>query len=80
MEIAPDQTDGAEYSVPNGAIQGTATVFLLDEQSRRLIATEAEIVSRGDHETVVRLGDADGRLLVTQSRAAMVDGVLVDGL
>ncbi len=80
VEIAPDQTDGAEYSVPNGAIQGTATVFLLDEQSRRLIATEAEIVSRGDHETVVRLGDADGRLLVTESRAAMVDGVLVDGL
>lgn len=67
-----------EYLVPNSAIFGENTVFLVDEQTLRLVAVEAEVVMRGEQDTIVRIPNANGRLLVKYSRAALVDGLAVE--
>ena len=62
------------YTVPTGAIQGDNRVFLVDEETSRLVAVVAEIVMRGEWDSVVRLAGAEGRLI-----AVAVDGDTADG-
>ncbi len=76
VQVTQDRVEGT-YTVPNSAILGENTVFLVDEATQRLVAVEAEVVSRGTREAVVRLPGADGRLLVTSGQSSMADGLPV---
>ena len=53
-------------------------MFLVDELTLRLVAVEAEVVLRGEQDTIVRIPNANGRLLVKYSRAVLVDGLAVE--
>ncbi|MCG6901849.1 MAG: HlyD family efflux transporter periplasmic adaptor subunit [Rhodobacter sp.] len=72
-QIASDDT----FRVPNSAIDGSDTVFLVDEDAMRLVAAKAEIISRQTRETTIRIPDAAGRLLVMNIQATMADGLFV---
>ncbi len=79
VEAAAD-AGGDAYSVPNSAISGENTVYLVDETTQRLVAVAAEVVRRGDETSIVRIPGAAGRLLVTESAPALADGMAVDAL
>lgn len=65
------------FSVPNSAILGENTIFLVDEDQMRLQEVMVDVVMRGDRDTILRIPGAAGRLIVTSSLPSMADGQAV---
>jgi len=87
VEVNASQTIAdTTYSLPNSAIHsansggdgGSNRVFLVDEDTGRLVAIEAEIVTRAELETMVRIPNADGRLVVIDSPTTLIEGQVVE--
>lgn len=78
VEIEASQgADEQVFWVPNGAVSGENTVFLVDEDSATLVRVDVGIVQAGPSESLVRIPGAEGRLLVVDGRIAEADGRLV---
>jgi multidrug resistance efflux pump len=73
MVVQPAVED--TYSVPESAVLGGNTVFLVDEDALRLVAVDAEVVSRDAGAAIIRIPDATGRLIVADSQPSMADGM-----
>jgi multidrug efflux pump subunit AcrA (membrane-fusion protein) len=76
VEAVQSAVDQA-YAVPNSAILADGTVFLVAEEGDRLEEIKAEVVMRGDRRSIVRLPQADGRLMVLAARPSLRGGMAV---
>jgi len=75
VEAAQTSADDT-YFVPNSALLDNASLFLVDEQSNSLMATQVEIIAPGPQSSLIRLSDSIDRLYVVDGMN-LGDGVVL---
>lgn len=72
-------TGGSDQAfwVPNDAVLDEGRVYLVDEAASTLVEVQADVVSRGPKESLVRIPNGDGRLLAVAGLEAAADGTEV---